>query len=643
MSCLNHLCCICLRNFFNNDFCLSNCLYCNDSVKFHNDCINNNSSTVQCFVCKSDSFYDSAHTHSSLYEIDPDSNFFNFVYPTLCSYYFNEFLTNMSQDRWNNSLSFYHVNARSLVSNFDSLNLSLEAISKDFTVIGITETWFTKNPTNSSMCNLNNYILHYSSRTNRGGGVALYVNKSLQIRPREDLSIFQENVVESLFIEVMLHRKTLIVGVVYCPKGITNESYNFLTNIFQALSNNNKDCVIMGDFNCNIIHKYDPSTHDFFSLTTSNSFHPLHYLPTRVNEKCASALDIIFTNITNMSCLQGIIIDDISDHFPIFAIFNKPFPDKITKTLSQVLCKRNFSMCNISKFLFLLHSELWEDVYNYDSPDVSYNNFIKCFLKNFNICFPKICFRPSTNGKKWITPAIKQACLTKNKLYKRYLRHRTDVHLQEYKIYRNRLTSVIRTAKKTYFNELFMHSNNSIQNTWQNINSLICNNNRYVNITELKKNDTHITNPKEISDVFNDFFVNVGFKSKDNIPTIPATHFSDFLPLPNPKSIFMHPITSEEILFLIGKLKNNSPGYDEIPAKVVKAVATLICEPLAFIFNNCISTGTVPIELKMAKVIPVFKGGNNLDVNNYRPISVLPVFSKILEKAIFNRLYNFFF
>ena len=204
-------------------------------------CINNNSSTVQCFVCKSDSFYDSAHTHSSLDEIDPDSNFFNFVYPTLCSYYSNEFLTNLSQDRWNNSLSFYHVNARSLVSNFDSLNLSLEAISKDFTVIGITETWFTKNPTNSTMCNLNNYILHYSSRTNRGGGVALYVNKSLQIRPREDLSIFQENVVESLFIEVMLHRKTLIVDVVYCPKGITNESYNFLTNIFQALSNNNKD------------------------------------------------------------------------------------------------------------------------------------------------------------------------------------------------------------------------------------------------------------------------------------------------------------------------------------------------------------------------------------------------------------------
>ena len=292
-------------------------------------------------------------------------------------------------------------------------------------------------------------------------------------------------------------------------------------------------------------------------------------------------------------------------------------------------------MCNISKFQFLPCSEHWEDVYNYNSPDMSYNNFIKCFVKNLNICFSKICFRPSTNGKKW----IKQACLTKNKLYKRYLKQRTNVHLQEYKLYRIRLTSVIRTAQKTYFNELFMHSNNSIKNAWQNINSLICNNNRYANINELKKNNTHITDPKEISDVFNDFFVNDGLRSNENISTIPATHFLDFLPLPNPKLIYIHPITSEEILFLIGKVKNNSPGYDEIPAKVVKAVASLICEPLAFLFNNCISTGTVPCKLKMAKVIYVFKGGNNLDVNNHRHISV-PVFSKILEKATFNRLYK---
>ena len=88
----------------------------------------------------------------------------------------------------------------------------------------------------------------------------------------------------------------------------------------------------MGDFNCNTINKYDPyPIHDFLSITTSNSFYPLHYLPTRVNGKSASTLYIIFTNITNMSCLPEIIIDDISDHFLIFAIFTTPSTDKIKK------------------------------------------------------------------------------------------------------------------------------------------------------------------------------------------------------------------------------------------------------------------------------------------------------------------------
>ena len=66
--------------------------------------------------------------------------------------------------------------------------------------------------------------------------------------------------------------------------------------------------------------------------------------------------------------------------------------------------------------------------------------------------------------------------------------------------------------------------------------------------------------------------------------------------------------------------KNNSPGYYEIPAKVVTAVASLICEPLAFIFHYWICTGTVPcrhVKHKMANVTPVRMGGNYLDVSNY--------------------------
>ena len=201
--------------------------------------------------------------------------------------------------------------------------------------------------------------------------------------------------------------------MVYCPRGINDESYNFLTNIFQTLSNNNKDCVIMGDFNCNTINKYEPSAHDFLSLTIFNSFHPYHYLPTRVNEKSASALDVIFTNITNMSCLPGITIDDISDHFQSLpSLINLPLT-KLQKhcvktyTKGTLVCVtfRNFSFyftVNIGKILTIIIHLICLMII-----------LLSASLKTLAYVFQKIRFRPSTNGKKWITPAIKQACLAK--------------------------------------------------------------------------------------------------------------------------------------------------------------------------------------------------------------------------------------
>ena len=89
-------------------------------------------------------------------------------------------------------------------------------------------------------------------------------------------------------------------------------------------------------------------------------------------------------------------------------------------------------------------------------------------------------------------------------------------------------------------------------------------------------------------------------------------------------------------------MKNDtSPGVDDVDIKVINYVICLICEPLSLIFNNCISTGIFPSKMKIARVTPIHKKGSRLDINNYRPISVLPIFSQILEKCIFNRLIDF--
>ena len=78
-----------------------------------------------------------------------------------------------------------------------------------------------------------------------------------------------------------------------------------------------------------------------------------------------------------------------------------------------------------------------------------------------------------------------------------------------------------------------------------------------------------------------------------------------------------------------------------INSSVIKSVIPLISSPLAHISNLSLSTGSVPFQLKIAKVIPVFKNGSYKEISNYRPISVLPCFSKILERLVYKRLFKF--
>ena len=84
-----------------------------------------------------------------------------------------------------------------------------------------------------------------------------------------------------------------------------------------------------------------------------------------------------------------------------------------------------------------------------------------------------------------------------------------------------------------------------------------------------------------------------------------------------------------------------APGYDSISMNVVKESFNLICAPLIYIINLSLISAVVPQEMKFARVIPLFKSGDNSLFTNYRPVSVLPVFPKFLERIVYNRLINF--
>ena len=100
-------------------------------------------------------------------------------------------------------------------------------------------------------------------------------------------------------------------------------------------------------------------------------------------------------------------------------------------------------------------------------------------------------------------------------------------------------------------------------------------------------------------------------------------------------------ITTESILnILIGLNANKAHGLDDISVKMIKLCPNALCTPLNLIFNNILATGIYPNQWKMANVTPVHKKDNKQKINNYRPISLLPIFAKVFEKIIFKNLYN---
>ena len=208
------------------------------------------------------------------------------------------------------------------------------------------------------------------------------------------------------------------------------------------------------------------------------------------------------------------------------------------------------------------------------------------------------------------------------------------------------LDVLLKIAEKSYFENKFTENQNNQKKTWQTINEALnrksaSNDNvpRQINVS-VEGNQSKVTNVESMCKHFNDFFVKVGQSVSDSIQlagTEKPVH--DYLGPRVTQSIFLEPVTEGELLSLLDRQKTNkSPGADFIHPKLLKDGKNIIVKPLAHIFNLSIVSGKFPNRMKIARVIPIFKGGNTEDLSNYRPISVLSAVSKLLERLVASRV-----
>ena len=158
--------------------------------------------------------------------------------------------------------------------------------------------------------------------------------------------------------------------------------------------------------------------------------------------------------------------------------------------------------------------------------------------------------------------------------------------------------------------------------------------------TKFKSNGTVIGDGIEIANEFNNFFVNVGNTLAKSFPTS-HKHLNDYISYNANNTFSLEPVTENEICRIIGSFKDNAAGWDEIKSSIVKHIKEIICIPLKHICNMSFAFGIFPFELKMANIVPIFKSSDEMVFSNYMPASVLPVFSKLLERLVYNRFIVF--
>ena len=583
-----------------------------------------------------------------LYDIDPDIQFYrnqcNTSLPN-CDYHledsFNKKISNLKIK--DNCISMTHVNIHSANENLGKFEMYLSNLNHTFPIIGVSESWLKDH--NVDTCNMHGYQSEHNFRPiKRGGGVSLFIKNNIEYTVRQDLNSQNSNM-EALFIEIKSGQigndSDMLVGVIYRPPDTKVKDFNDqLNDTLSSIKGEKKKLYLLGDFNINLLNsdKHVP-TQEFLDVMYTYSLFPYISKPSRVTTRSATLIDNIFCNnsLVDSKVFTGLLYCDASDHFPVFYI------DYSNNANSEesFLKKRVYSESNIRKFCNMTSQHDWSSVYNCTDAQDAYTDFYNDINNMYNVCFPLKTFKMGYKTRKpWLSECLKKSIKTKNKMYRKSHKTKNPELESQYKKYRNQLNKLLNLAEKSHYDKLISDNKNNLKKSWQILKEIINKKKTSGCSSRFLVNGSIITDKIDICNGFNSFFVNVGPTLAKNIPSVdksPCAFMKDRVL----DDMFINDVTDDELTCIIKNLKESSPGWDEISSRVIKSTYSVFKTPLKHVLNLSLSTGVFPYELKVARVIPLFKAGDPLLFSNYRPVSVLPLFSKILERLMYNRLLSF--
>ena len=477
-------------------------------------------------------------------------------------------------------------------------------------------------------------VSHFCRASGRHGGVSLYCLAAINFRNRPDIcNMSVAGLFECCGADIFADKRYIIVVVYRPPSAPFNVFVEAFLSLLEMLRDEDGTILIGGDFNVDMLTTSN-NRKELINFLDQFNLCPLISAPTRITPDSSTCIDNFFVDLSLKNCRVHCVDFNLSDHcaliLDLYCARRNAFAAPRVTTLI-----RKFCVNSLNKFREYVGCESWSGVYECESVDASYTAFSDILNYYLDLCFPLV---QRSGGHRdgdfaWITPDL---ISMKNKLlFLKDMSLQYNVFKAHFKEYSKFYDEMLRLNQIEVNNSTILNSSNKTKAVWSLINSKRSNYSQQCTLPDSGFQG-------DVRECFAAHFSSVGefVRGEFGDGPVDLDAIDGCVPRVS-SSFFLDPVCDFDVLGAINGVSVGSPGDDTIPAYIVKRSADFLLAPLVHIINLSFSHGVFPSKLKSAIIKPLFKKGDRNNISNYRPISLLNFFSKVIEKLLNDKLHTY--
>ena len=537
-------------------------------------------------------------------------------------------------------LALAHLNIRSIWKKLDSIKIALDQ-QFQIDVLGISETWLTES-IQENLTTINNYDCIRADRkwndvnTNyikKGGGICMYINKNLKYTTHvlDKFNISCRDV-ECQWVKLIFEKqRNVIVGNLYRPpQGNVNFFIDYMDGVLETVDLSKEDVFLMGDYNIDFLNKLDESYKSINEFGNQIGMDMCINSKTRFSKTKDSCLDQIITN-SNFVHDSGTCDLNISDHQLVYVIHKKVKLQKEKNTFWG----RSYRNYNKDEFINQLKNNNWFDIETETCPNKIWNEFLHVITSMIDNQCPLKEFRIKKVKEPWVSQELLEFIKDKDRALRKAKKTNSENDWKIAKRLRNECLHRVRNCKADFIKNELNQNQDDIKKFWNTVKTVIPEKKK--NSPKLflidQKDHRHIAQddlPNYINNFFADIGQNLAKKSK-------GTWTYDGIR----SDVILHDIivTNDEVVKACKDINvNKASGIQNISSRIIKDAFMAVPNIVRHMIQTSLNTGVFPDKWKIANIIPLQKGGEKSNVSNLRPVSLLPLPTKIIERIVHDRV-----